>query len=357
MTNILIGGQTAIEEGDERIVRTYTPSVQETAEEQADEAPDKAPISDTERQRLDTATESTFQSVFEDGQQAHGDRAAEYVVPGEWVSPAVKQRRKQAMLLPPFGQIKDLSERLSFVTQFDGMPKHVAELAQKARLAIGAATEAHESARHPDNRRYAVGTAAKDSVVLAIAEATAAFGAFQAAVDESVDEWFDGLTASVDKQRADALKALRAAEKAYSAFRSTVSAANMLAIETGRWDKSWHSSTIREHDLDVPTSSIRDAIGFLEGDDDFASGAFLTADYGDSIPPHTLAKLKRGAEVSGGGSYAQQVYLRAVSPTDFEARLAVETKHLIPFLNSAPTAPDQAAPGENVAGRSTGGPQ
>lgn len=337
MTNVLIGGQTAIEEGDERIVRTYTPSVQETAEEQADEAPDKAPISDAERQRLDESTATTFQSVFEDGQQAHGDRAETFVVPGEWVSPVVKQRRKQAMLLPPFGQISDLEERFKHFMLLDGLPEHVASLGQEARLAVGAATEAHEAARHPDNRRYAVSTAAKDAVVQEIAKATAAVGAFEAALDESWDEWFDSLTSNLDKQRADALKALRAAEKAYAAFRATVNVANQVAQHGGRWDRSWHSSTIRAHDLDVPIASIRDAMGFLEGDDDYASGAFLTAEY-DGIPPHTLAKLKRGAEVSQPGSFAQQIYLRAVSlsESDYDARLAVETKHLIPFLNSNP---------------------
>lgn len=347
-TSFITGDQAISSDEAEQVTRNYSPSVQEQAEETPEQI-DRSPISDTERQRLDAASESTFQSVFEDGQQAYNERAEAYVVPGEWVSPVVKQRRKQAMLLPPFGAIQDLNERLSVFTKYDGMPEHVATLAQQARLAIGAATEAHESARHEDNRRYAVSTAAKDAVVQEIAKATVAVGAFEDAARDSASEWFEGLVSNLDKQRDDALKALKAAEKAYAAFRSTVSTANTLAIETERWDKAWHSSTVREHDLNVPISSIRDAIGFLSGDNDYASGAFLTAEY-DGIPPHTLDRLKRGAEVSGGGSYAQQLYLRAVKPEDMDARLAIERKHLIDFLNSAPIAPDETPLSEKFGG-------
>ncbi len=336
MATIHISGDTIIGADEaESSTKHYTPGPNEATIETPDEV-DNSPITDSERQSLDQATESTFQSPLDQGSEIR-DRAPEFTIPGEWVNPVIKQRRKQAMTLPSAAALDDLDQRISRMMRFDGMPKHVASLGQKARLAVGAAREAHESARHPENRRYAVSVAAKDTVVQEIAKATAAVGAFEDACDGSMDEWFDGVTANLDKQRADALKALRAAEKAYASLRGSINTAQALALASARWDKEWHTSTVTEADLNAPIASMRAAIGYLESDNDFANGDFLTAEY-EGVPPHTLAKLERGADISQPGSFARQVFVRAVKPLpgDKDAIEAIATKHLIRLTNSNP---------------------
>lgn len=325
-------------------VKHYTPGPNEATVETPDEV-DRSPIDAEQRQSLDKKTQSTFQSPMDQGAEIR-DRAPEFVPPQSWISPVVKQRQRQAMTLPSAASLDDLDQRIRAVTRFDGMPKQVASLAQKARLAIGAAREAHEAARHGENPRFAVSVAAKDEVVKAIATATTLVGSLECTAEdpEISDEWFAGLTANLDKQRADALKALRAAEKAYASLRASIGAAQALATGPANyWDKSWHSSVVTESDLNAPIAAIREAISFLDGDksDDYTTGEFLTTEY-EGIPPHTLAKLKRGAEISQPGSFAAQVYMRALNPhpRDRDALEAIETKRLVFLTNSAPLTSD-----------------
>lgn len=343
MSTIHIAGSTIVEEIDgEQSVRHYSPSIQEQTQETPEQV-DSSPITEAERDALDKASADTFQPVFAD--QPH-DRAANFEVPGTFVHPTVIHRRRAAMTLPSFGQVTDLEQRIGAVMRFDGAPKQVATLAQKARDAVSAARDAHHAGRNAENPRYAVSQTAKDAAIQEIAKATTAVAALEAATrEESVREaWFESLVGNLDKQRAEALKTLRAAEKTYSALRGSIGAANALAIEQGRWDKSWHSSTVREAELNAPIASMRDAIGFLDGEGatDYTTGAFLVADYGDSIPPHSLSRLKRAAEVAGGGSFAEQVYARAVSPmaNDRDTQDAISQKRLVLLLNSNPSTAD-----------------
>lgn len=324
----------------EASTKNYSPSVQETTEEIPEQI-DRTPISAEESKALDAAQQDTFQSPFgEEGNQHQpvGGQVTTFIPPGEYVSPVQRHRQRQAMLLPPFASINDLDARISAVMRFGGAPKSVAELARQARLAVGAAREARNAASHPDNPKYTRSVEAKDETVKAIAQATTVVGALERAAEESKDEWFASLIGDLDKQRADALKAVKAAEKAYAGLRGSVNAAQALALESGMWDKSWHESVTRESDLNAPIAAMRDAVRFLESEDDFESGRFLTEDYGDAIPPHTMRRLARSAEISQSGSFAHQIHARAKAPmaNDRDLHDAVRTKHLILFLNSNP---------------------
>lgn len=332
MATIHLAGDDAVTEEDAKSVRSYTPSAQELATEEPDE-PDTPTDYDTEA-AADRVLEPRADTL---PTQQQTERAPAFLPPGTWVSPVARQRQRQALLLPGFGSINDLDRRIGAVMKFDGAPASVAELAQKARLAVGAAREAREDASHPDNPRYTKSVAAKDEVVKLIAKATTLVGQLERAAQDASEEWFASLTSGLDEKRAAALDALRAAERAYSAFRSTVNAAQALAIESGRWDKSWHTSTVSEVDLNKPIGAMRDAIKFLEGDDDLASGRFLTTEY-EGIPPHTMANLKRRADVSQPGSFAHNLYARAKWPMEHDRDLqdAVQSRALLGFLNSAP---------------------
>lgn len=339
MAHSFITGSEVINPDEaEAITKHYTSSAQEQATETPDEV-DTSPLTDGERESVLEATDDTHQSVFSESGDFR-ERADTFEIPGTWVHPRLKAQRKQQMMLPSSKTVTDLEERLSVVTRLSGAPKAVADATEKAREALKAVRDAYAAAAHPDNRRFAISTAAKDEVQVKIGEAVSAVNALEALTeDESVREaWFAGLTDGLDKQRADALKALRAAEKAYSVLRSSIGAAQALAIETGKWDKSWHMSTTRDADLNAPVSSMRDAIRFLTDGSDYETGEFLTAEY-DGIPPHTLAKLKRGAEVAGGGTFASQVYARALRPmaNDKDAQDAISEKRMILLLNSNPT--------------------
>ncbi len=337
MGTIHITGDNEIStEEAERATRNYTASPAEQAEETPDEV-DNSPLSDSELTTLDEASRPTFVGV----EQQQSERAETFHISGEWESPVVKARRKRAMMLPPVGQISDLQQRIAAVVRFDGAPAEVTQAAAKAREALAGANEVHQASQHSENRRFARDVAAKDATVAAIAKATSAVAALESvARDETVREkWFAGLVEGIDQERAEALKALRAAEKAYAKVRRSISAAQALAVEAGMWDKSWHMSTTSEIDLNRPTSSMREAIRFLADGDDYTDGSFLTADYGDEIPPHTLAKLKRGAEVAGGGSFAAQLFARAVSPmkNDQDAQEAISQRRLLILMNSNPS--------------------
>lgn len=301
---------------------------------------DQSPLSAVERQALDAASADTFQPVFPD---QPGERAAVFTPGSEYVSPVIKNQQRQQMLLPSIQILNDLDQRIASVVRFAGAPEQVATAAQSARDAVSAAREAYRAAQRDDNPRYTVSQAAKDAVVQENAKATAAVAALERAAEESKDDWFDGLVSNLDKQRADALKALRTAAKAYASLRGSINAAQALAVASGRWDKEWHSSTTSEADLYAPIASMRAAIGFLEDGDDYTTGAFLTAEYEEgTIPPHTVAKLKRAADLSSGGSFIEQLYFRArsVLANDTAAQDAVAQKRLILLLNSNPTTLD-----------------
>lgn len=333
------GGEVVNELDAEQTIKNYTPGVQETAQEESPEEVDNSPISDAEREGLDAKDADTFQPLTDDGEVR--ERVEAFQIPGEWVSPVVRNRRKRAMALPGAASITNLEQRISKVMRFDSAPQAVADAAQEARAAVSAAREAHEAGRHPDSPRYAVSQAAKDAAVQEIAKATAAVSALEQVAAESGDEWFESLVGNLDKQRAEALKALKAASKAYASLRATINGAQALAVEQGRWDRDWHSSAVPEVDLNAPIGAIREAISHLDGGDEYTTGAFLTSEY-EGIPPHTLAKLERRADLSDGGSFARQVYARAKSPmaNDEAAQDAIAQKRLALLTNSNPLTTD-----------------
>jgi hypothetical protein len=331
---ILTGNDDVSREEAEATSRHYTPGLQEDVEETPDEA-DRTPVTEAERKSLDEATADVFQPIAGDQQN---DRAPTFEVPGDWVSPVVRHRRKQAMLFASVRALDDLDGRVARLCRFGAAPKPVQTAQRAAREALAAARQARIDGAHPDNPKFARDTVAKDHAAVTAAEAVRAVSHFERIAEEHAEAWFVSLTSDLDRQRAEALTALKEASKAYSGLRATINGANVLAIEQGRWDKSWHCSTVSELDLNRPVGSLREAIGFLENGDDFTDGSFLVADYGQSVPPHTLGKLKRGAEVAGGGTFAAQVYARAVAPmaNDRDAQEAIAEKRLILLLNSNP---------------------
>lgn len=327
-------GETA-----ENTIKSYTPSAQENAPENTPESADKTPASDSEVKALHEATSDNV--PFYDVQSTN-ERSPVFNPPTEFVHPIQKQRARQRMTLPSIASLNDLDSRVSAVLRFDRAPEDVEEAAQRARLAIGEAREVYDAARHPEQPRYAASVEAKDRAQIAIAEATMTVSALERVADAAADRWFDSLTEGLDKQRTDALKALRAAEKAYAALRSNINGAQALAIKQGRWDKAWHQSVVTEAQLNAPIAEMRAAIGFLADGDDFTNGSFLTAEY-EAIPPHTLARLEKGARATSPGSFAWQVLSRAkkIRPSDRDAVTAVETKTLLTLMNSQPLSYEQ----------------
>lgn len=341
MTSIHITGddQPTIEEAEAR-TKNYTPSVQEQTEE-TPEVEDKTPISDAERKALDDAQRPTFEAPFADGEIR--ERAERFQVPGEWVPPYVRQRRQREMMLPNRKAAHDLEKRVSEVAKYDGAPEPISEALQVAREALDAVRVAYDEGAHPDNGRFARDQAAKDDVTIKIAEATLAVAALEAvARDEAVQEqWFEGLTSGIEEKRAEALDALREAEKAYASFRGSVASAQSLAVQQGRWDSAWHTSVVNEVDLNRVLGGLKETIALVdpqsEESDDYTTGRFLTEEY-EGLPPHTMARLKRMADLSGGGSFPAQLYLRAASLSKEDAALqeSLATKRLKVFMNSNP---------------------
>lgn len=299
------------------------------------------PISEDESKALDRATEPSFRPLVQDGDMR--ERANVFVPPTEWVSPVVKARRRSAMMLPSTKALNDLDARLADVTRWSGLPEDVNNGADDARRAIAAAREAYALAQHPDNARFAISQDAKDSVQVRIGEAVGAVAAVERMTQaESVRiAQFETLTKKIDGLRDVTLRDLRAIAKSYGDFRRAVEEAQAVALATGRWDVEWHRGVVPDHELNRPLAEIRKAIEWLEGDDDAASGRFLTNEY-DGVPPHTLARLKLAADRSSGGSFARQVYVRAVqaSPGDTDAQQAIATKQLITLTNSNPWSGD-----------------
>lgn len=345
MTSIHITGDDEVtaEEAEAR-TKNYTPSVQEQSEE-TPEVEDQTPISAEERKALDAAQQPTFQAPFQNGEIR--ERAEQFRVPGEWVPPYVKARRDREKMLPNRKAVHDLEKRVSEVAQYDGAPKPVAEALQVARDALEAVRVAYDEGAHPDNRRFARDQDAKDDVTIKVAEATRAVAALETvARDEAVQEqWFEGLTSGIEEKRAAALDALRAAEKTYASLRGSIGSAQALAVKQGRWDGSWHRSVVSEVDLNRVLPALKDAIGLIdpesEKSDDYTLGRYLVQEYGDEIPPHTMAQLRHVGELSRGGSFSHQIFLRAValSSEDHAAREAVATKQLRVLLNSNPHKP------------------
>jgi hypothetical protein len=303
-----------------------------------DEPERSARLTDDEQQQISQRLETEDSSQVRLEQQPN-ERAAVFNPPSEWVHPKVKYQQSQAMMLPNPGAIGDLDKRIAAVARFDAMPEEVAKAAQAAREGVQEAREVYRSAQHPERPRYARSQQAKDDATVALADATRKVSALEhtARRDDIQQAWLDTLVSGLDEQREATVKAVRAAEKAYAAYRAAVGGANALAIEQGRWDSSWHQGTVYEHTLNAPIQSMRDAIAFLESADDWESGRFLTEEY-EGVPPHTLAKLKRSADLAGGGTFQQQIFVRAVKPSvnDKDAVEAVRTKRLSLLTSSNP---------------------
>lgn len=341
------GGDEITAEEAAQHVRNYTPSVQETIEEVADEPDDKTPISESERKSLDERQASAFQSPLDDGAEVR-ERAERFQVPGEWVPPYVRQRRQREMMLPNAKAVHDLEARLAEIAKHDGAPKPVAEAVAVAREALEAVRVAYIEGAHPDNRRFARDQAAKDDVTVKVAGATKAVAAAEAVAQRGdlQDEWFDSLAGGIEEKRAAALEALRAAEKAYASLRGSIGSAKSLAIQQGRFDSAWHSSVVNDLDLNRVLGGLKEAIAFIDPDsdqsDDYTTGRFLTAEYDEgSLPPHTLARLRRMGELSGSGSFPWQLAARALSASkeDHALQEALATKRLVVFMNSNPFRP------------------
>lgn len=321
------------------ITRNYTPGYDEDVVE-TPEPEDNSPVTAEDVKRLDEGTRDTFDSPFaSQDNQSISDRPATFAPPSDWESPVMKQRKRQAMTLPSLAQANDLNQRIAAVMRFDGAPDSVADLAQKARDAVAEARTVHESAQHPDNRRYAVSASAKDDVVLAFAKATDAVRALEThAKDDAVrEQWFANVTDGLAKQREAAAKALTTAATAYAAWRQAIAAGEALAVEQGRWGPGWHdhpdARDLKPLDL---IESLRKARDIAQSDNEFVSGAYLVTEY-DGIPPHTLAKLKRSAEIAGGGTWAQSLYMRLLSPNPADGP-AVDTiaQKDLRIINSRP---------------------
>jgi hypothetical protein len=324
-------------EDAEAATKAYRPSVQEGVDETPEQV-DNSPISDSERKALDEADRSSFEGLPH--QQPESRDHHIHVAPGDtYVHPKIRHRQQQALMLQSPKVLDDLDARISTVTKHGGLPKDVSDLATKARLAVGSAREAYLSAQNPDKPRFAVSIAAKDTVQIEIGKAVTAVGALEGLFDEGSVQGaqFETLVANLEKDREATIKALRAALTRYGNFRGTVERANAVALEGGRWDKEFHRGVVSNMELDAPLKAMQAALDFLEGEDDAASGRFLTVEY-EGLPPHTLARLKRSAEVAGGASFAAQVYHRArnLARDDVEAQIAVDTKRLLPLLNSNP---------------------
>jgi hypothetical protein len=321
MTSIHITGddQPTAEEAEAR-TRNYTPSVQEQAEE-TPEVEDKTPISDEEHKALDESQQPTFQAPFQDGEIR--ERVERFQVPGEWVPPYVKARRQREMMLPNRKAAHDLEARLVEIAKYDGAPHSVVEAVKVAREALEAVRVAYDEGAHPDNRRFARDQAAKDDVIVKVAEATKAVAALEAvARDEAVQEqWFDGLTSGIEEKRAKALDALREAEKAYASFRGSVASAQSLAVQQGRWDSAWHTSAVNEVDLNRVLGGLKETIALVdpksEESDDYTTGRFLTEEY-EGLPPHTLARLRRalegGQRTAGGAGHQAALDVHELEP-------------------------------------------
>jgi len=293
------------------------PSVRETKHYEQDVEPDgpNEPLTTDESAALDKRLESDQNTTIRSDQQP-STRAQQFTPPGEWIHPVQEARQRNAMLLPSVAQINDLNQRISSVLRFDGAPKEVATLAQKARVAAGAAREAHESGRHPDSPRYASSQAAKDAVIQEIAKATTAVAALeQAASREDVrDAWFDGLTANLEDQRNAAAAALDKAAKTYSVWRQSIAAADALAKEQGRWGMWHHHPEERELNPLGLIGEVRKARDIAQSEDGWISGRYLYADETPEgqVPEWTMAWLKDQAR-RAPGTFADHVYMRLLS--------------------------------------------
>lgn len=354
MTSIHITGDDEVTAEDAaRVTKKYNPSIQETTEEVADEPADNTPISDEERKALDDKQAPTFQAPFQDGDLR--DRAERFQPPGEWESPVIKARRRREMMLPNRGAANDLEKRVNAIALLDGAPKPVQEGVRAAREAIADLRAAYEAGSHPDNPRYALNQQAKDDVIVKVAEVTRVVVALEAVAQRAdlQDEWFANLSGGMEAKRQDALKALRAAEKAYASFRGAVGSAQGLAVKQGRWDGGWHRSVVSEVDLNRVLPELKKTIDFVdpesETSDDYTTGRFLTAEYEEgTLPPHTMAQLQRVGDLAGSGTFPRQIFLRAKARSSEDRALqeALATKRLQVFLNSNPYQPKR----DDIAG-------
>lgn len=258
----------------------------------------------------------------------------------EWVSPREKHRRKMAAMalnLPARKSIDDLRGRTGKAVRL-GTVEAIEPFEQAARDKVRAAYDIYDDASDEPGKARDVAT--KDAVVLAISEATQAVGALERAVVEHADDIFEALTSSLDDQRAQALEDLKNALESFGSFRATVENAAQFGKETGRWDLEWVSGPKTPHQLSAALPAIREAIADLSEGDDAATGRSLTTDYGDEFPSALLAKWQHVAKVGGAGSFAAQIYARALKPmsNDHAAREAIATRQAKALSNSNPIA-------------------
>lgn len=342
----LTGGEELTAEDAQRVTKSYTPGPQEDVEETPDEV-DNSPLTDEERDGILKATDDEFHSPLDQGSEVR-DRAPMFEVPEQRVPAYVKARRQREMMLPNIASVHDLEKRVGTVAAHDGAPEVILDAVRQAREAIEAVRVAYREGGHPSNQRFARDQAAKDEVTVRLADAVKAVVALEAVAQRGdlQDDWFEGITSTLDEKRAKALAALREAERAYASFRSTVAGAQALALQQGRHDSAWHSSTVTEVDLGRVLPALKQAIAYIdpksEESDDYTRGEFLTKEYPDGeLPPHTLARLKRMADLSGGGTFSHQLWLRAMAKSQDDAALqeSLATKRLQVFMNSSPHQP------------------
>lgn len=294
-------------------------------EQDLDARPEYEPVSQEVQDRLMWGSEGRpdqTQSIAEREHVRFSDPDAR-----DWVNPAVLRRRKRALILPP--EPHDLANRITAVMRFDLPPKEVSAAATKAREAVDAAFALHAEARSEEQPRYAVSMDARDAVVQAIATATAAVSNLERVASDQSEAWFNSLTADIADLRDKARKSLAQAEKAYAQWRQAIAGAHALAQEHGRFGDWHHHPDEQKMNALGLIGEIRKARELANSEDDFVSGAYLTAQY-DGLPPHTLAYLEEQARVGGYDSYAgmELQRLREPHPADGPALQSIREKDL-----------------------------
>lgn len=268
-------------------------------------------------------------------------RPQRYVNPldGDFVSPVKRLQARRRTLLPNYDEIRRLEERLSKPARY-AVTEDIDQAVGVARDALEVARSTYREAQDVEggNSKHARSQQHKDAVVAAIADATRAVAAAEAAFLDNGDDAFDAMVADIGRMQAEAAEALTPAVKKYIAWGRQVGAAHALALDLGYFDKSFHQHP-NSQELDRVMAPLSDAEKFARSDDDFLSGRYLESarEPAKEFPAWTIASYAKRAEATSPGSFARQVVARMKQPKgDPDAQSALASKTLLTLLNAPP---------------------
>lgn len=261
-----------------------------------DHNPDGAPFD------ADKAAASILAGTAGAGNQTYG-ALPPLNVPGEWVSPSVKNQRRQQAIMP--GLDLGIEQRLHKISRFGGMPEPLAQAVQAARDEIALARQVIDENRHPENPRFIASPAVRPVVVEQIEKAKRAVSdAEQLAKDPEIQqEWLDAVAGDLKAKQRAAAKALRAAKAAYADWAMSRSNADALSQQHERYGRSWLIHT-RPHDMDPigHVGRLDDALALASSDDEWVSGEAILKDY-DEPPAFVIERYETAAAVAPGTSW------------------------------------------------------